>query len=127
MTIYESKALGNNLLNIVWNVVRGDTAVLKVKFFEPDEKTLVDISNWRFEATAFNKRDQIFDELSVTVEDGYVVITADSEVTSFWGTGILSKVGELRFDLEITINNTTVWTPIIGNISVVGDVTGAIL
>lgn len=125
MTIYESKTLGNKPLSIIWNVVRGDTAILKVKFFELDEKTLLDTSTWKFEATAFNKKDKVFDELEVTLEEDCIVITADSNITEFWGTGIAPKVGELRFDLEVTIDGTVVWTPIIGSISVIGDVTGA--
>jgi hypothetical protein len=36
-------------------------------------------------------------------------------------------VAELTFDLQVVIENETVWTPVIGTISVIGDVTGGSL
>lgn len=124
MTICKPEIFGADPINIFWKVVRGDTASFKVQFLEPDEKTPIDISNWSFEATAFNPKNQYFDELEVTIENGYVIVTANADLTQFWGTGISSRVAELSFDLEVTAGVDTVWTPIIGTISVFGDVTG---
>ena len=40
-----------------------------------------------------------------------------------WGEGYGNVVAELAFDLEIVINGgTRVWTPIIGTINVIGDI-----
>jgi hypothetical protein len=36
-------------------------------------------------------------------------------------------VTELAFDLQVTIDGATVWTPVIGTITVLGDVTGGSL
>jgi hypothetical protein len=124
MTTCKPETFGADPINIFWKVVRGDTASFKVQFLEPDEKTSVDISSWSFEATAFNPRTESFDELDVSVDNGYVTVTADSDLTQLWGTGISSRVAELSFDLEVTAGVDTVWTPIIGTISVIGDVTG---
>jgi hypothetical protein len=124
MSICKPEIFGSSPLNVMWKVVRGDTAVFKVKFFEPDEETPINISSWSFESTAFDPRNQSFQELEVSLEDGYVVITADADLTQSWGLGVSSQVAELTFDLEVNIGVDTVWTPIIGTISVIGDVTG---
>jgi hypothetical protein len=110
--------------NIKWTVVRGDTAELKVEFLQDDEKTAFDISDWEFEANAYDIKGAVVDELEVTVEDDYIVIVAASDVTENWGTGYGSVVGELGFDLQVTYNDK-VWTPVVGTVKVLGDVTGA--
>jgi hypothetical protein len=55
------------------------------------------------------------------------VITAECDITQRWGTGYKSIVAELSFDLSVQIGNNlanpTIWTPVIGTISVLGDVT----
>ena len=112
---------------IKWNVVRGDTAILEVQFLETDEVTFYDTEGWEFVATAYNRTNDIFDELEVEVHDGYVDITAPADITEGWGTGITTKVAELNFDLQVTTPDDTVWTPVIGTIHVLGDVTGGVL
>lgn len=116
--------LGIKPVNIRWDVVRGDSSSIKVKFLELDETTSVDISSWQFEATAFNNRERIFDELEVSREGNEIVITANSDLTEFWGTGVNATVAELTFDLQVAIDRFTIWTPIVGTITVIGDVTG---
>jgi hypothetical protein len=123
-SICKPSNFGADPINIKWNVVRGDTAKLRVEFLEEDEKTFVDTSGWIFEATAFNPKTESFDDLEVSSYSGYVEVLAEPDITEFWGTGIISKVAELSFDLQVTISND-VWTPIVGTISVIGDVTGA--
>jgi hypothetical protein len=123
-SICKPSNFGADPVNIKWNVVRGDTAKLRVEFLEEDEKTFVDTNGWIFEATAFNPKTESFDDLEISAYSGYVEVLADPDITEFWGTGILSKVAELSFDLQVTISND-VWTPIVGTISVIGDVTGA--
>ena len=111
-------------VKLKWNIVRGDTATLRIDFFEEDEETHYDISNWSITATAYDPKAETFDDLIVTVNDGWIVVTAESDITSFWGAGIKSRVNELSFDVEVILDDNTTWTPVRGFISVMGDVTG---
>ena len=118
---------GANPAQIKWNIVRGDTSPLKVEFYEDDEATFYDTTGWEFAASAYDIKGDIIDELTVVAGDGYVEITAPADITALWGTGYSSIVAELAFDLQVTIDSDTVWTPVIGTISVIGDVTGGSL
>jgi hypothetical protein len=118
------QVVGVRPVNIKWVVVRGDTSALKVQFLENDEETSYDITNWQFSATAFSPKDQIFDDLEVSVDGNEITITANSDITEFWGSGVSTTVAELDFDLEVQVSRDTIWTPIVGTITVVGDVTG---
>ena len=117
---------GANPANVKWQVVRGDTATIRVEFFENDEATAFDTSGWQFASTTYDFRGDVLDELEVSAGNGYVDITASAEITDFWGTGYSSTVAELAFDLQVTIDDT-IWTPVIGTITVLGDVTGGSL
>ena len=110
-------------ISIKWTVVRGDTAELLVDFLENDEVTAVDFSTWTFASSTYDPREDAFDELEVTTTATGVKITAPSEITQTWGSSYSSVVAELTFDLEVTYNDS-VWTPIVGIIKVVGDVSG---
>jgi hypothetical protein len=116
---------GANPANIKWQVVRGDTASLRVDFYENDESTPFDTSDWQFTATSYDFRGDILDELEVDASEGYVVITAPAEITEFWGVGYNSTVAELAFDLQVIVDDS-VWTPVIGTITVFGDVSGSL-
>lgn len=118
--------LGSKPVSAKWNIVRGDSAKLRVEFLENDEVTYLDISDWDFASSAYDNRGDVLDELEVIVGDGYVDIVASPDITINWGTGSGSIVAELVFDLEVTIGDE-VWTPIIGIINVIGDVTGGSL
>ena len=113
--------------NIQWTVVRGDTATFRVDFLENDEVTFFDTSDWTYKATAYDKSGDILDELIVEDdEEGYVIIKATADVTANWGTAYRSVVAELPFDLQVKIvdgTDTTIWSPVIGTICVLGDVT----
>ena len=111
--------------NILWNVVRGDTATLLVNFFENDEVTPIDTDNWTFAASAYDPRNNTTYTLDADEGNSSVNITASPEITELWGTGITSTVAELTFDLEVTRDDGVIWTPIVGQIKVAGDVTGA--
>lgn len=124
---YEPQFLGADPANIQWSVVRGDTATLRVEFYETDETTFYDITGWTFEASAYDFKGDVTDELEVEAGNGYVDITAPSDITALWGTGFTKTVAELAFDLQVTIDNDTIWTPVIGTIKVLGDVTGGSL
>lgn len=118
---------GQEPVNIKWNIVRGDTATLRIDFLEDDETTHYDISGWDITATVYDPKAETFDDLIVTVNDGWIVLTAESDITSFWGSGIRARVNELSFDVEVILDDNTTWTPVRGFISVIGDVTGGSL
>jgi hypothetical protein len=114
---------GANPTNIQWTVVRGDTAKLRIDFFENDEVTFQDTSTWTYSASAYNPKTSNVDTLNTYAGAGYVEITAPPSITSTWGTGYSPVVAELSFDLQITIEEEIVWTPVIGNIVVIPDIT----
>lgn len=124
MTYCGPEVFGANPANIKWTIVRGDTAKLRVDFLENDESTPYDISNWVFASTTYDFRGDILDLLNITVGQGYVDIVAPASLTAEWGVGYSSIVGELAFDLEATLDDGTVWTPVIGTITVLADVSG---
>jgi hypothetical protein len=122
MSCYDVDIFGADPANIKWRIVRGDTATLRVEFLENDELTYFDTTGWEIAATAYDFRGDVLDELEVSVFAGYVDIKASSEITEFWGTGFTPTVAELAFDIQVTIDDT-VWTPVVGTITVLGDVT----
>jgi hypothetical protein len=112
--------------NIQWTVVRGDTATFRVDFLENDEVTHFDTTDWTYKATAYDKSGDFLDELIVEVEDGYVIVKATADLTTNWGSAYRSVVAELPFDLQVKIvdgSDITIWSPVIGTICVLGDVT----
>lgn len=119
--------VGADPASVQWRVVRGDTATLEVQFLENDEVTPLDTSGWVFKATSYDPEGYVLDELAVTAENGIVIIKADSSLTENWGTGYKNMVAELPFDLQVGIpvvnGSSTIWTPLIGTISVLGDIT----
>jgi len=121
-----STSFGSSPVNVKWNITRGDTATLTVQFLEDDEVTLVDTSDWEYVSSAYDAKGDVLDELEVEESNGTVTITAPADITVNWGVGSGSVLAELAFDLEITIDNDTVWTPIIGTIVVLGDVSGSL-
>lgn len=125
MASCEPEIFGADPASIRWQIVRGDTSTIKVEFLENDEATYYDIDNWEFLASAYDRKTDIVDELEVEAFDGYVVITAPAEITELWGTTYGGTVAELQFDLEVTIDDE-IWTPVIGTITVIGDVTGGL-
>jgi hypothetical protein len=124
MSIPES--FGNTPAIVKWNVVRGDTARLRVDFLQNDETTVIDIDEWNFASTTYDNRGDILDSLTVEVENGYVNIIATPEITSFWGSGYNGTVAEIAFDLEVQIGDI-IWTPVLGTIKVAADVTAGTL
>jgi hypothetical protein len=117
--------VGADPAQVKWRVVRGDTSSLEFQFLENDETTFLDLSDWTFSATAFNSKTNSADSLDVSVNDGAATVTADANITETWGTGINQSISlELKFDLQATrISDGVVWTPAIGIIQVISDVT----
>lgn len=120
------EVFGADPANIKWTVVRGDTAKIRVEFLEDDESTYFDISDWEFASSTYDFRGDVVDQLTVEAGNGYVDIIAPASVTVEWGSGFTKLVAELAFDLEVTQADGTVWTPVVGTISVIGDVTGVL-
>lgn len=127
MTCCGPQPFGANPMTLKWNVVRGDTGVLRIEFYQDDEITLFDTTGWEYLASAYDYKGDVTDELETASGNGYVEITAVPDVTKYWGTGYGSVISELAFDLQVTIDGETVWTPVIGTIMVLGDVTGGSL
>lgn len=112
--------------NVQWTVIRGDSATLKIEFFEDDETTYFDTDNWDFLATAYDQSGDFLDDLPVVVDDGFVEIKVPADVTANWGLDYKTVVAELPFDLQVVItegSDETTWTPVIGTICVLGDIT----
>ena len=120
---------GASPANIQWTVVRGDTATLLVQFLEDDEITPFDCDEWTFRATAYDPMGNVLDNLTTNVDDNKVTITAPASITENWGAGYNQVAAELRFDLQVIIEGgsgldaDTVWTPVIGTICVLSDMT----
>lgn len=127
MTLCGPEIFGADPVRIKWNVVRGDTSPLRIEFYEDDEVTYFDTTGWEYASTTYDANGDILDELEVTPNDGYVEILAPASLTELWGTGYKSVVSELLFDLQVTIDGETIWTPVLGTITVLGDVTGGSL
>jgi hypothetical protein len=126
MANHGPEIFGADPARIKWQIVRGDTSPLRVEFLEDDEVTYFDTFDWTFEATSYDPQSDVLDALEVIPGEGYVDIMAPASITQFWGTGYKSIVTELTFDLQVVIDENTVWTPLIGTISVIGDVTGSL-
>lgn len=120
--------IDNNPVFINWKVVRGDTSSLTVQFLELDEVTSIDTTGWIYEASSYNPKTGDLEELDVEVSSsGEVTITATADITENWGTGSLPTVAELSFDLQVILADGSTWTPVLGTITVRGDVTGGSL
>jgi hypothetical protein len=129
MTTCGPHHLDNLPINIKWDIVRGDTATLKVEFFENDETTYIDISQWDFSASAYDPISEVRDDLEVIVSTGYVEILAESLVTESWGINstLSGLVARLNFDLQVITQDDITWTPVSGTINVSADVSGSTL
>lgn len=126
MTYFGPEVLGATPAKIKWNVVRGDTAKLRIEFLENDEIAYFDTSDWVYKASAYEFRDDVIDPLTVIPGTGYVDIVVPADISKEWGLGYNGLVGELAFDLQVTLPDDTVWTAVVGTISVIGDVTGSL-
>ena len=128
MSNYPTSTYGANPISIKWNVVRGDTATLDIDFLQANETTAYNTSAWTYKATAYDVGGDVLDELITTATSGSVIITAPASQTLNWGDSYKNVVAELPFDLQVIIEagsgagEDTVWTPIVGTIVVIGDV-----
>lgn len=125
MTTFNPELLGSDPVSIKWSVVRGDTAKIRIDFLNSDEVTAFDISSWDFVATAYDIKNDTAYELEITTGSGYINIVAPADVTAEWGTGYRSVINDLAFDVQATFGDT-VWTPVMGSIIVIADISGGL-
>ena len=126
MSTHSPEIFGADPANIQWRVVRGDTGSLRVEFLEDNEIDFYDTTDWIFRATAYDQSGNVLDALDCESGEGFVDIKAYPSVTKNWGLKYNRTVAELPFDVQVTIPELiedTVWTPVIGTIYVLGDVT----
>ena len=124
--VSDTEKFGANPATIQWNIVRGDTASLVVEFLEGDEVTKWSTATWSYKATAYDPVGDVLDELLVTATTGSVTLTAPASMTLSWGSAYKTVVAELPFDLQVQMElagEDTVWTPVVGTIRVLGDIT----
>lgn len=118
---------GADPATVQWKIVRGNTGFLNIDFLELDESTPWDTAGWTYKATSYDPKGNVLDDLPVTATTGSITIQAPANVTDNWGNTYGSVVAELQFDLRVTIptedNCDIVWTPVIGTICVLGNVT----
>lgn len=126
MSTCSPEIFGADPVTIQWRVVRGDTASLRVEFLQDNEVDFYDTTGWIFRATAYDQSGDILDALDCEPGEGFVDIKAYPSVTKNWGLKYLRTVAELPFDVQVIIPELiedTVWTPVIGTIHVLGDIT----
>lgn len=118
---------GTNPVDIQWNIVRGDTAKIRIDFLENDEITAFNTEGWAYKATAYDASGDILDDLPVEINEDYITIYVSANTSKNWGTKYSKIVAELPFDLQVFMPvgsgcEDEVWTPIVGTIRVIGDV-----
>jgi len=116
---------GSDPARVTWKIVRGDTSSIKVSFLQDNETTPYSTVGWDFVSIAYDPKTDSEFELETSMASNVLTITAPSDVTVEWGSTYGSVVAELLFDLQVD-TGTQIWTPIVGTISVVGDVGGSL-
>ena len=112
--------VGNIPPQIVWTIVRGDSAIFKV-FVTDDEKQALDLSTWTIDL-------EIRRGLSLVV--ALEPAPVDTDETGYFTVKLLPEQSEILqtddiFDIQLFDGGDTVWTVAQGAIVVVEDVTGA--
>ena len=124
-----TEKLGATPAHVQWTVVRGNSSTLLIQFLEDDEVTSWDISEWTFLATAYDSSGDVLDNLDVIIDGSDVSIFVSANTSKNWGIAYRSVVAELPFDLQVVIpasgeeTEDTIWTPVLGTICVLGNVT----
>jgi hypothetical protein len=116
---------GSDPARVTWKIVRGDTSTIKVSFLEDDETTAYNTTGWDFLAVAYDPKTDVEYELETSFASNVLTVTAASDVTVEWGVIYGSVVAELLFDVQVD-TGSEIWTPIVGTISVIGDVGGSL-
>lgn len=116
MTVYN---VGNVPPQIVWTIVRGDSAVFKV-YVTDDEKAALNLENWT---------------IDLEIKRGSSIIVAlepapiESDATGFFTVKLLPEESETLqtedvFDIQLYDGEDTIWTVAQGQIVIIEDITG---
>ncbi len=120
MTAIDAYA-GESPAKIVWNVVRGDDSSIDITLMD-DAGSALNTSGWTYASKA--KYKNTVHSLTVTSASNVVTVKAPSSVTALWGAGATTNpAAQLPFDLQVTKGDGTKWTPVIGRIVVIPDIT----
>ena len=116
MTVYN---VGNVPPQIVWTIVRGDSAVFKV-YVTDDQKQALDLSNWTIDLEI--KRGE---EIKVALEPAPL----ESDEQGFFTVKLLPEESEILlsedvFDIQLYDGEDTIWTVAQGQIVMIEDITG---
>jgi hypothetical protein len=123
--------VGNIPPQVVWTLVRGDTASFKV-FVTDDTKVPLVLEDWTIKMEV--KRPNNANELGVITDDAEIILTLtpehdaddlDGEFTVFVSAdqSAILETGDI-FDIELsTEGRNLVWTVAQGSVSVIEDVT----
>lgn len=112
--------VGNIPPQIVWTIVRGDSAVFKV-YVTDDDKQALDLTTWTIDLEIRRGA-----ELIVAIEPAPL----DSDETGYFTVKLLPEHSEILqtddlFDIQLFDGGETVWTVAQGAVVMVEDVTGA--
>lgn len=121
--------VGNIPPQVVWTIVRGDTAAFRV-YVTDDSKIALDISEWTISAKV--KRPNSSTNAGVITDDASLILTLTPASTESDGSGEFTvSLTELEseilesgdiFDIQLS-KPGTVWTVAQGKITVIEDVT----
>jgi hypothetical protein len=111
---------GESPAKIVWNIVRGDDSSIEITLLDDNGQPL-SAYGWSYASKARGSS-QLY-SLTVTSVGNVVTVKAPSATTSLWGAGATTNpAAQLPFDLQVTKGDGSKWTPVIGKIVVIPDV-----
>lgn len=124
-----SYAVGNIPPQVVWTIVRGDTAAFRV-YVTDDNKVALNIPDWTIAMKV--KRPLNASDTGIITDNATVVLTLSPHQTEFDGAGEFTvsltsansaslQTGDI-FDIQLS-DPTRVWTVAQGNFVVLEDVT----
>lgn len=113
--------VGEAPAKIIWNLVRGDDSSIDITLLA-DDGLPMNTDGWTyFSKASYNGT---LYSLNTTSVDHVVTIKATANTTALWGEGkTTNPAAQLPFDLEAIRDDGTKWTPVIGRIVVVPDIT----
>lgn len=113
----ETQFIGSAPPNLVWTIVRGDTASFRV-YVEDDSENPLNIGDWDIQMDIKRKSHivlTLLPEATINDGDGEFTVSLTSQQSNLLDTGDI-------FDIEMTDGNR-VWTVASGTMTVLEDVT----
>ena len=112
---------GEQPAKIVWNVVRGDDSSIEITLLD-DNGAALNTSGWTYSSQS--SLGGTLYTLNVTSSQNVVTVKAPSAPTALWGAGpVTNPAAQVPLDLQVTNGDATQWTPVIGRIVVIPDIT----